>query len=251
MIAGICHVEVVGVRREFCCKSIDLLDTRYNSERLSKSSHLSSSLLKRKKVGVIGNLTITETSNLECSHPISCIISETLLKVSRLHQSISHRSNVLKLAQEPLVNLSKIMDLINTPSLFQCTLNSEETSVRGYFKLIFQRHFVASETRSSSFNTIKSRIDHTTSFLHNLFKGTTNGHNLTNTKHGRSKLVTDTVKFLKIPSRHFEDAVIQTRLEASGGCFGDGVTNGNQILSERQFGGDISERVAGSLRSKC
>jgi len=87
MIARIGHVEIIGVCRELSCKCINLFDTWYNPEGLSESPHLSLSLLKWKKVRVLGNLltkdkyvraclrakqpnesqtylTITETSNL-------------------------------------------------------------------------------------------------------------------------------------------------------------------------------------------
>mmetsp|Transcript_29219 Transcript_29219/g.52928 ORF Transcript_29219/g.52928 Transcript_29219/m.52928 type:complete len:600 (+) Transcript_29219:826-2625(+) len=246
LIAGVCHVEIVGVGGKFGREGIDLLDAGRHSEGLSECPHLKCSGIKG-KVGVSRNLTITKPRNLERSHPIRPVLRKQLAKIATIHTSIPHTRNILKLAQKPLVDLCQIMDLIHTPSLLQRPLYTKQSGVSRSGNLLFQRNFVVCQSRTKALQPVQCRVDHATRFLNHLLEGPSNTHDLSHTQHGRSKLVAHAIKLLQIPPWHFQDAIIQTGLEARSGRLGDGIANTDQILPQAQLGRDIRQWIPRSL----
>ena len=55
------------------------------------------------------------------------------------------------------------------------------------------------------------------------------------------------MEFVEVPARHFDDHVVQRRLEEGRSGFGDLVFQFVQRITDGQFGGDLGDRVAGGF----
>ncbi len=57
----------------------------------------------------------------------------------------------------------------------------------------------------------------------------------------------DQIEFRQIPTRHLHDTIVERGLETRGGLSGDRILQVGQQFSQRQFGGNVSEWIAGRL----
>mmetsp|Transcript_14390 Transcript_14390/g.36166 ORF Transcript_14390/g.36166 Transcript_14390/m.36166 type:complete len:229 (-) Transcript_14390:2029-2715(-) len=161
---------------------------------------------------------------------------------------ISHACDVVQLGQKPGINLSEIEDFLNRPSSLERQLHCEKTFVSWDAKLFFQIRIIVNNVGILSIETRKIRINHSAGFLDYLLKCAANCHNFSDTKHRRTKFVAYTVEFLEIPSWHFQDTVVETWFKACRRCFRDRVLNVHEILSEREFSGNVRQWITGCLR---
>jgi len=90
-------------------------------------------------------------------------------------------------------------------------------------------------------------VDSSNSLLDRLLEGPSNAHDLSNTLHARVQRGRDPRELLEIPSRDFDDDVVERGLEASGGDLGDRVSDLVERDVETELGGDEGERVSGGL----
>mmetsp|Transcript_4619 Transcript_4619/g.11633 ORF Transcript_4619/g.11633 Transcript_4619/m.11633 type:complete len:258 (+) Transcript_4619:1841-2614(+) len=248
LIARVGHVEVVGVGRKLCCQCVDLLHTRCDAEGLAQCADLSGTSLDWRDVGVSCNLAITKPSDLQIPHPLRSLLREQLSHIPAIHASVSHARDVLELAQEPLVDLRQIVDPVHSVTLLQRALDREQPRVSGRAELLVERDVVARQIRPYALEAVQRRVDHPASLLYHLLERTSDAHDLSHAKHGRSQLVRDTFKLLEIPSRHLEDAVIQRWLKARCGCLRHRVPNGYQILPQAELSGHVREGISRGLR---
>ena len=184
-VTRVSHVKVVGLSRELGGESIDLLDNRKDAVGLTQVTDLGLSPLAFGGIAVASDLTITETGHLEGSEALRSILADEVVEVGLVFARLSHRGNVLQLAEEPLINLGELVDLINTPAILKSGLNSKETGIGGRLELLLERYLalIDDEARIATLETIKGRVDHTACLLDHLLEGAADGHDLTDTKH--------------------------------------------------------------------
>mmetsp|Transcript_19069 Transcript_19069/g.37436 ORF Transcript_19069/g.37436 Transcript_19069/m.37436 type:complete len:775 (-) Transcript_19069:692-3016(-) len=147
------------------------------------------------------------------------------------------------------------METVDGVSILESAGNGEEAQRGRVLELALEVSIASVRTsvlfiKSRRVKTGERRVNHADSLLDDLLELSADGHNLTNRLHRRSERVSDTVELLKIPTRHLGDDVIKGRLEACSGSLGDGVADHDEILSKSKLGGNICERVAGSLGSE-
>ena len=179
------HVKVVGLSRELGGESINLLDNGKDAVSLTQVTDLGLSPLTFGGIAVASDLTITETSDLEGTEALGSILADEVVEVVLVLASLSHGRNVLELAEEPLVDLGELVDLINAPAILKSGLDSEETGIGGRLELLLERDLtlINDETRIATLETIKGGVDHTACLLDHLLEGAADGHDLTDTEH--------------------------------------------------------------------
>ena len=226
-------VEVVGVSGELSGQSINLLDPGPDAELLSSSADKVLSA-----VNSHGDLLVGETELLGLE---DVLLLEGLEAAKLLHLLLAV-NNVLELVEEPLVDLGKLMDLVNRVVLVDHGLaNSQPAAVGRVLELKVEiLELVALEPDKAGVNLADS-------LLERLLKGTTDGHNLTNRLHGRANVALDVLELGQIPSGNLGDDVVKRRFEVGGGGLGDSVGELRKGVAETDLGGSVGQRVAGSL----
>ena len=116
------HVKIVSVRRELSSQSIDLLDPWLNTKALPACADLVFSA-----VDSLGDLLVRETELLGLEDNL-LLESEQAAYLLKLMCEVD---DVLKLVQEPLVNLSKVMDPVDSVTFVEQRLTNGKPSAIG------------------------------------------------------------------------------------------------------------------------
>lgn len=90
-------------------------------------------------------------------------------------------------------------------------------------------------------------INSSNSLLDRLLKCPSNTHDFTDTLHAATEQSADSIELLEIPSRNFDNHVIQTRLETCARNFRDGIFDFVKRDTETQFCSDECEWVSSRL----
>ena len=88
------------------------------------------------------------------------------------------------------------------------------------------------------------RIHHPRGLLDALLQGPSDGHDLADRLHRGADLGGDPVEFGHVPPGNLGDDVVQARLEARLGLFGDGVFDVREGGAQSELGGDERDRVS-------
>jgi len=226
-------VEIVGVGRELSGKGVNPLDPRPDAKLQSGSADL--------VLGAAdgdGDLLVREAQLLG----LGDMLLLDALEASNLLELSGAVDNVLKLVKEPLVDLCQVVDLVNRVVLVKHGLaNSQPTAVSRVLKLKVQ----VLEFRALEAN--KVGVDLSDGLLERLFKGTADGHDLSDRLHGTANITLDVLELGQIPTGDLGDDVIERRLEVGGGGLGDGIRELGQGVAKSDLGSRVSQGVAGSL----
>lgn len=160
-----------------------------------------------------------------------------------LLELLVHLDNVLKLVQEPLVNLGEVVQLVNGVAEVEHGVgNGEESAV-----------IVLSQGSCHVLGFpvgVKARevgVHLTDSLLQGLLKGSADGHDFADRLHGRADVALNMLELGQIPLGDLGDDVVERRLEAGGGGLGDGVGQFGEGVTESDLGSGVSERVTCGL----
>ncbi len=95
---------------------------------------------------------------------------------------------------------------------------------------------------------INANLQTSQCFLNRFLKGAANGHHLTDGFHLRGQARVSLWKLFEIKARYFGDHVIDAWLKRRWGTpAGDFIAQLVEGITDRQFGGDLSDREAGGL----
>ncbi len=83
------------------------------------------------------------------------------------------------------------------------------------------------------------------------FKACADCHHLAGGFHLGAELPADSRKLVKRPFGKFDHHIVQCRLKAGAGFARDVVPDFVQRVAERDFGGDLGNRISGRLAGKC
>ncbi|CAI6053242.1 unnamed protein product [Clonostachys chloroleuca] len=218
---------VIGVGRELGSDGINLLDKGVDTRLLPEPSHCD-------LVGApeVGQLSVAETKSLG--------LQEKVGGAGDVGGAVA-----LELAEEPLVDLGHLPDLVDAVSLVHGVCNGKETLVRGSLELIVELHQGRGRAESDVVE-----VDRSDRLLDGFLERPTDAHDLTDTLHRRAELGGHTGELLEIPPGHLDNDVVERRFEAGAGLLGDGVLDLLQRDTETKLGGDEGQRVAGSLGGK-
>lgn len=98
--------------------------------------------------------------------------------------------------------------------------------------------------------TSKVGVNLPDSLLQRFLKGSADGHDLTNRFHGRTDVPFDVLELRQIPLGDLGNNIVKSRLETSGGGFGDGVGEFGKSVTKGNLGGGVSKRVTSGLGGK-
>jgi hypothetical protein len=200
-------VEVVGESRELGSDSVDLLDEGHDVELESGATNVV--LVARPEDG---ELLVGETLLLGLAEERR---GDVVNGVGR--HLVSEVAETLELGEEPLVDLGQLPDLVDGVAAVHGVGNGEHALVGGGLELGVE---VDRHESLGLVETKVARVDGTDGLLNSLLEGAANGHDLTNTLHGRAKKSGDTSELLQIPSRDLDNAVVERGFEASAGRLG-------------------------------
>ncbi len=150
------------------------------------------------------------------------------------------------MVQKPGIYMRESLRLFDCLALGEKCIESEEAPVGRFFDLFgkilhgFRRIFDAG----------RSDIEHPDPLLQSLWERPADGHHFSHAFHLGSDRPVCRFEFLDIPAWNFDDDVIESRLEESGGLFGDRVGNLIQPIAEGEFRCDERERIARRFRSQ-
>ena len=99
-------------------------------------------------------------------------------------------------------------------------------------------------------NPVNADFKHTDRLLKRFAKTTTDSHDFAHRLHTRSDFFMSFSEFINIPAWNLHDTIIKSRLKEWLCYFCDLIWNFVERLSQRQFCGNIRERVAGGLWSE-
>ncbi|KAF3384345.1 hypothetical protein F1880_003105 [Penicillium rolfsii] len=226
------EVEIVSHSREFGSDSIDLLD---NGGDASLNTHAAHSQL----VGAqeLSELSVRETKLLGLTNHIDGHSGS----IESRH-GLAKVAQTLQAAQEPLINVGQLPDVVNTVAGSHGVGNGEQALIRGSLKLGLDRHESVSLVESQIVEV--NRAD---GLLNSLLESATDTHDLTNRLHGRAKLSGNTSELLQIPARDLDHTVIKRGLKAGASRLGDRVLDLVQGDTQTQLSGNEGKRVTGSL----
>ncbi|KAH0294696.1 carbamoyl-phosphate synth, partial [Aureobasidium sp. EXF-3399] len=142
----------------------------------------------------------------------------------------------LELAQEPLVNLGQLPDLVDGVARVHGISDGKHSLVRRSLQLLVDRHESVGLLEAEVAN-----IDSTDSLLNGFFECSSNAHDFTNTLHGGAEESGDASELFQIPTRNLDDNVVEGRLEAGAGNLGDSVLDLVQRDTETKLGSDESQ----------
>src|SRR3989344_5836171 len=98
--------------------------------------------------------------------------------------------------------------------------------------------------------TVGPDSEHAERLLKHFLEGEPDGHDLADTFHLRSYLELRVLELVNVPARHFEDEIVERRVEARGRRSCDGILEFRQRVAESEFRRDERKRVAGRFRSQ-
>lgn len=231
------EVEVVCESREFSGNSVDLLDERHDVELESGATNVV--LVAGPKDG---ELLVGETLLLGLAEEGGGDVVDGVGG-----HLVSEVAEALELGEEPLVDLGQLPDLVDGVAVVHGVRNGEHALVGGGLELGVE---VNRHESLSLVETKVARVDGTDGLLDSLLEGATNGHDLTNTLHGRAEKSGHTSELLQIPSGNLDNAVVERGFEASAGRLGHGVLDLVQGNVETKLGSDKGQGVTSSLGSE-
>lgn len=200
-------VEIVGESRELGGDGVDLLDERHDVELESGATDVV--LIAGPEDG---ELLVGETLLLGLAEERR---GDVIDGVGR--HRVSEVAETLELGEEPLVDLGQLPDLVDGVAAVHGVRNGEHALVGGGLELGVQ---VNGHESLSLVEAKVAGVDGTNGLLDGLLEGAANGHDLTNTLHGRAEKSGDTSELLQIPSRDLDNAVVERGLEAGAGRLG-------------------------------
>mmetsp|Transcript_14351 Transcript_14351/g.31136 ORF Transcript_14351/g.31136 Transcript_14351/m.31136 type:complete len:348 (-) Transcript_14351:2028-3071(-) len=156
--------------------------------------------------------------------------------------------NSLETTEEPMVDLGDIMDVFDSHGLVVKGLGDSKDALVGrntelLLKLLLGELHGRLETGNCG-------VNHTKGLLDRLLLSTADGHDFTNTLHGRSDLCTDSLELGHVPTRNLGDDVIETGLKSGLSLLGYGVDNLGHGNTKAKLGCYKSKGISGGLGGK-
>jgi hypothetical protein len=237
-------VEVVGVGRVLGGEGVDTLDEGSDTERLAVSAN--GVLVDLGVASVtdeeVGDLTVGETELLGLAHEVLRDLSDRL----EAAKGAVDLDDVVELVEEPLVDLGKVVDLVDgVVEVEHGVGDREETLVGGDGEGLVD--VLGLEVR---LETGPAGVDLTNGLLEGLLEGTTDTHDLADGLHRRTDVAVDVLELGQVPLGDLGNEVVESGLEAGGGGLGDSVGELRKSVAESDLCGGVGERVTGGLRGE-
>ena len=155
--------------------------------------------------------------------------------------------NVFQFADEPRVNLGQFVDALDGITFFQRLCDGKDTQVGRIGQFVIQ---VRETGMVIAYEAVHALTNHTQSFLDNLFKRSSDGHDFAHRLHAGADAVGYAGKLVEVPARNLANQVIQLRSHI-GRVRGTHLTDFIQCIAQRNLGGHESQRITGGLGSQC
>ena len=176
---GVCNIQIVGLCRVFRSKGVYLFYYRKDAVVLAQLSYYKTCLCHAVKLLLQADCT----SYLEVGETIDlCRAHQLLVKciyIALLHLLINV-DDMLQLLEEPLVNLSQLVDIVNGISLVHSLRDDEDTLVCRFTKS-------SVDIRNLEFLVLNEAVhaltDHTETLLDSLLEVAADSHYLTDRLH--------------------------------------------------------------------
>ena len=159
---------------------------------------------------------IREAKLLCCQIQLRCQLLGVL-------QCVLHVDDAHKAVEEPLVNLGDVVNLVHGHDAAAERLTDREDALEIAGLYLFDNFCVAQLGNQRHIQRIYLHFDGADSLHHAALKAVGNRHNLAGRLHLGAQRFICVYEFIKRPARELDNAVVQRRLEASGGLAGNGV----------------------------
>ena len=244
--AAVGQIKVIGLCRILGSKRIDLLHHGNDAQALAVIADIKASVFHITFV-TDGTcyLEVRESLSLGLLKQVGRQVGYLLVIIPPLMKLLRSIHDVHQLLQEPFVDLGQVVHLVNGISRTEGLRYDEDTFVGRFM----QRFVDVGDDEFFVFHkTVHTLSYHTKSFLNRFFKGTPDGHHLTDRLHRRTEFFIHSVELTEIPTGDFADYVVQRRFKERTGSLRHGVFQIEQPVSESEFGSHESKRITGSLR---
>ena len=151
-----------------------------------------------------GNLEIGEAHYLGLTEHLGRKFFERVI----FRQLMFVVDNVFQLADEPRVNLGQFVDALDGITFFQRLCDGKDTQVGRIGQFIVQ---VREAGMVIAYEAVHALTNHTQSFLDNLFKRPSDGHDFAHRLHAGADAVGYAGKLVEVPARNLANQVIQLR----------------------------------------
>ena len=162
-----------------------------------------------------------------------------------------HVDDAHKAVEEPLVNLGDVVNLVHGHDAAAERLTDREDALEIAGLYLFDNFCVAQLGNQWHIQRIYLHFDGADSLHHAALKAVGNRHNLAGRLHLGAQRFICVYEFIKRPARELDNAVVQRRLEASGGLAGNGVGQLVQTVAYRNLCRNLCNRIAGCLGCQC
>ena len=163
--------------------------------------------------------------------------------------STLHFDDVLNLGQEPSINLSDGVDFVNGYATAHSLSDYKATFIINILDFS-ANFFIAQSLQLGHFQVGQANFQAAYCLQHGSFHSTLNSHNLAGSLHLGTQSTVGGNKFIKGPTGEFQNDVVDGRLKASLGLLGNSVFNFVQIIAHSNLTGNLSDGIAGRLRSQ-
>ena len=215
---AISKIQIIGLCRIFGCQRIDLFHYRKNACLFTVFADIKNSIFHITFVtDGTGNLEIRKTLNFSFTKQFVRQIGNLFVVISPTMQLFGSVHDIHQLLQEPFINLSQFVHLIDGVAGTKRFRDHENTFIgrftQGFVNVGDNQFFVLHKT-------MHSLSDHTKPFLNRFFKSASDSHYFTNRFHGRTQFFINPMEFTQIPTRNLTYDIIQCRFEESRSSLG-------------------------------
>mmetsp|Transcript_32315 Transcript_32315/g.108871 ORF Transcript_32315/g.108871 Transcript_32315/m.108871 type:complete len:316 (+) Transcript_32315:857-1804(+) len=200
VVAVVRHVQVVGRRGELGRERVDLLDARDDAGGDARRAQGA-----RRRARALGELGVGEAELLAAQEPL--LVADV---GGDLLRKLGH---VLQAREPPAVDLREVGDGSNAPLLVAARAAVEglcdgpDAAVRGVGHLVSEL-VVGRVQRCRRLEARVARVDHAHGLLERLLKGAPDGHDFTNTRHGRAQVASHVLELAKVPARELGHHIV-------------------------------------------
>ena len=190
---AISKIQIIGLCRILGCQCINLFHYRKNACLFTVFADIKNPIFHIPFVtDGTGNLEIRETLNLSFTKQFVRQIGNLFMIVSPTMQFFGSLHDIHQLLQEPFINLSQFVHLIDGVASAKRFRDHENTFIgrfaQGFINVGNNQFFVLHKT-------MHSLSDHTKTFLDSFFKSASDSHHFTHRFHRRTQLSIYTVEF--------------------------------------------------------
>ena len=246
--AAIGQVKIIGLCRIFGSQRIDLLHHGNNAQALTVIADIKAAVFHIAFVADgTCNLEVGESLTLGLLEQVGRQVGYLLVIVPPLMEFLRSIHDIHQFLEEPLVDLSQFVHLIDGISGTESLRDDKDTFIGRFVQCFVD---VGDNEFLVFHKTMHPLSDHSQALLNRFLKSAANGHYLTDGLHRRAEFLVHTVELTEVPTRNFADYIIECRLKEGTGGFRHRVLQVEQPVAKSEFCSHKGKRITGSLGSQ-